>query len=135
MQEKHSDSPLSPWKQKISCFCALPASGGRRTPLSSETGDSGWGTCIHKPCYFFNWLPQAHTLFRFPLIKHPKPKFFVLSIPHKSIVSVCDKYRSCLLWPLLRSYFWRRRWHPTPVLLPGKSHGQRSLVGCGPWGR
>ena len=27
-----------------------------------------------------------------------------------------------------------RRWHPTPVLLPGKSHGQRSLVGCGPWG-
>ena len=27
------------------------------------------------------------------------------------------------------------RWHPTPVLLPGKSHGQRSLVGCGPWGR
>ena len=29
----------------------------------------------------------------------------------------------------------RRRWHPTPVLLPGKSHGQRSLVGCGPWCR
>ena len=31
---------------------------------------------------------------------------------------------------------WRRRqWHPTPVLLPGKSHGRRSLVGCSPWGR
>ena len=28
----------------------------------------------------------------------------------------------------------RRRCHPTPVLLPGKSHGQRSLVGCSPWG-
>ena len=27
---------------------------------------------------------------------------------------------------------WRRQWHPTPVLLPGKSHGQRSLVGCSP---
>ena len=25
-------------------------------------------------------------------------------------------------------------WHPTPVLLPGKSHGQSSLVGCSPWG-
>ena len=25
-------------------------------------------------------------------------------------------------------------WHPTPVLLPGKSHGRRSLVGCSPWG-
>ena len=31
--------------------------------------------------------------------------------------------------------YWRRRWHPTPVLLPGKSHGWRSLVGCSPWGR
>ena len=30
---------------------------------------------------------------------------------------------------------WRRQWHPTPVLLPGKSHGRRSLVGCSPWGR
>ena len=30
---------------------------------------------------------------------------------------------------------WRRQWHPTAVLLPGKSHGQRSLVGCRPWGR
>ena len=29
---------------------------------------------------------------------------------------------------------WRRQWHPTPVLLPGKSHGQRSLVGYNPWG-
>ena len=29
----------------------------------------------------------------------------------------------------------RRQWQPTPVLLPGKSHGQRSLVGCSPWGR
>ena len=29
----------------------------------------------------------------------------------------------------------RRQWHPTPVLLPGQSHGRRSLVGCGPWGR
>ena len=29
----------------------------------------------------------------------------------------------------------RRQWHPTPVLLPGKSHGWKSLVGCSPWGR
>ena len=29
---------------------------------------------------------------------------------------------------------WRRKWQPTPVLLPGKSHGQRSLVGYRPWG-
>ena len=29
---------------------------------------------------------------------------------------------------------WRRKWQPTPVLLPGKSHGWRSLVGYSPWG-
>ena len=30
---------------------------------------------------------------------------------------------------------WRRKWQPTPVLLPGKSLGQRSIVGYSPWGR
>ena len=29
---------------------------------------------------------------------------------------------------------WRRKWQPTPVLLPGKSHGRRSIVGYSPWG-
>ena len=28
---------------------------------------------------------------------------------------------------------WRRKWQPTPVFLPGESHGQRNLVGCSPW--
>ena len=33
-----------------------------------------------------------------------------------------------------RDLFQRRQWRPTPVLLPGKSHGWRSLEGCSPWG-
>ena len=41
---------------------------------------------------------------------------------------------SCLI-ALTRISRRRRQWHPTPVLLPGKSHGWRSLVGCSPWGR
>ena len=32
-------------------------------------------------------------------------------------------------------FIWRRQWPPTPVLLPGKSHGWRSVVGYSPWGR
>ena len=36
--------------------------------------------------------------------------------------------------PWVRKIPWRRKWQPTPVFLPGKSHGQRSLVGCGPRG-
>ena len=34
----------------------------------------------------------------------------------------------------LSYHFQRRQWHPTPVLLPGKSHRWRNLVGCSPWG-
>ena len=45
---------------------------------------------------------------------------------------VCDYFSSAinLNYVIKR----RRQWHPTPVLLPGKSHGRRSLVGCSPWG-
>ena len=38
-------------------------------------------------------------------------------------------------WTELKTLFWRRQWHPTPVLLPGNAHGRRSLVGCSPWSR
>ena len=33
-----------------------------------------------------------------------------------------------------RKTSWRRKWQPTPVFLPGKFHGQRSLEGYSPWG-
>ena len=36
---------------------------------------------------------------------------------------------------IIYTCIWRRHWLPTPVLLPGESHGWRSLVGCSPWGR
>ena len=39
-----------------------------------------------------------------------------------------------LFGPVPMLLFWRRQWQPTPVLLLGKSHGRRSLVGCSPWG-
>ena len=34
----------------------------------------------------------------------------------------------------VRKIPWKRKWQPTPVFLLGESHGQRSLVGYGPWG-
>ena len=36
--------------------------------------------------------------------------------------------------PWFRKIPWRREWQPTPVFLPGKSHGQRSLAGYSTWG-
>ena len=51
-----------------------------------------------------------------------------------------DKSRQCIKkqkhhFPDKGPYSQSRQWHPTSVLLPGKSHGRRSLVGCSPWGR
>ena len=45
----------------------------------------------------------------------------------------CKRCRRFGFNPWVGKIPWRRQWHPTPVLLPGKSHGQRSLVGCSPW--
>ena len=36
--------------------------------------------------------------------------------------------------PWVGKISWRRKWHPTPVFLPGESHGQRSLADYSPWG-
>ena len=49
--------------------------------------------------------------------------------------SVCLQCRRPRFDPWVGKIPWRRKWHPTPVLLPGKSHGRRSLVGYSPWGR
>ena len=37
------------------------------------------------------------------------------------------------IWGAIIFMHWRRKWQPSPVFLPGESHGQRSLVGCSPW--
>ena len=47
------------------------------------------------------------------------------------------QYRRCKRWqfdPWVGKIPWRRAWPPPPLLLPGESHGQRSLVGCSSWG-
>ena len=41
--------------------------------------------------------------------------------------------KRCRFDPWVRKIPWRRKWLPTPVFLPGKSHWQRSLMGCSPW--
>ena len=52
-----------------------------------------------------------------------------IPIPNKGNAKECSNY--CTI-ALISHASRRRQWHPTPVLLPGKSHGQRSLVSCSP---
>ena len=48
----------------------------------------------------------------------------------KTLLPVQEMWVGSLAWKIP----WRRKWQPAPVFLPGKSHGQRSLAGYGPWG-
>ena len=53
---------------------------------------------------------------------------------HGTLKSLLQHHSSkaSILW--CSAFFQRKQWHPTPVVLPGKSHGWRSLVGYSPWG-
>ena len=85
-------------------------------------------------CHLCCWTQTLSYLFwvlYFPVLKFSFLKiacFFAERVCH----SICFKrIYNCLL----KHFYGRRQWHPTPVLLPGKSHGRRSLVGCSSWGR
>ena len=56
-------------------------------------------------------------------------------LPGLQMAPVCSVFTRQKGWRISQALFRRRQWHPTPVLLPGKSHGWRSLVGCSPQGR
>ena len=59
--------------------------------------------------------------------------------PGVSVLKKKSAWRGRRRWrhgfdPRVEEIPWRRKWQPTPVFLPRKSHGQRSLVGYSPWG-
>ena len=65
-------------------------------------------------------------------------QFFGAQPPLWSNFHICKEFtcqcRRCGFDPWVRKILWGRKWQPTPVFLPGKSHGQRSLVGYSPRG-
>ena len=94
--------------------------------IYSATGSSG-----------FKSIPAGlNTLFKILLISCLCGHFsFPPSQPGREQLCMFSVLWSVHAWNwIYLEILWRRRqWHPTPVLLPGKSHGQRSLVGCSPW--
>ena len=69
------------------------------------------------------------------LLNHKKGWFLKEDFPSGSDGrSICLQWRRPRFNLWVRKIPWRRKWQPTPVLLPGKSHGWRGLVGYSPWG-
>ena len=84
-----------------------------------------WQAIVLGVAKSWTWLSNFHFHFAFSL-HQSAPVILFRTVSFLSLENS--------LWQAW-SKVWRRQWHPTPVLLPGKSHGWRSLVGCSPWGR
>ena len=76
---------------------------------------------------------KGHSPFQYPLWS----LVFILAALRGGHYAAPHSKKETRLQELPRStqFVRRRQWHPTPVLLPGKFHGWKSLVGCSPWGR
>ena len=89
-------------------------------------------SCFPQHLHYFTYSPAMYVRSKFPHLTKPCYflSFFNYNHPNGcKVVSLCG---FDLYFP--NEIIRRRQWQPTPVLLPGKSHGWRSLVGCSPWG-
>ena len=93
---------------------------GRPSAPAPSIQYRAWNLDRQLVSYMILYIFQCHS----PKSSHPLP---LPQSPKDCSIHQC--LFCCLVYRVRR-----RQWQPTPVLLPGKSHGQRSLVGCSPWG-
>ena len=78
---------------------------------------------------FFQVIKLAYTTLSVINKDNALPRWF----SGKESACQCRRCKRCGFDPWVRKKSWRKKWQPTPVFLPGKFHGQRSLVGYSPW--
>ena len=117
---------------RILDWVAISSSKGSSQPRDQT--QVSWVSCIGR---FFTTEPSGkpctHTLTYVEIRITRKADLSVYYLLKKYWFSW--QYILCIILHIANNQDWRRQWHPTPVLLPGKSHGWRRLVGCSPWGR
>ena len=94
---------------------------------------------LWKPPERFVHIPTCIWLYHYFLIPAVPPEAFIaLSFPGgasgKEPVCQCRRFKRCGFDPGVWKIPWRRKWQPSPIFLPGESHGQRSLMSYSPWG-
>ena len=95
----------------FSHIATVPAKLRAGMVSTSQLESSQPASCSTELAHLWNWSPGG-------------------SDDKASVYNAGDRFDPCV-----GKSPWRRKWQSTPVLLPGKSHGQRSLVGPSPWGR
>ena len=79
----------------------------------------------------FQNFPQfvvIHTVKGFGIVNKAEIDVFLELSCGNEFACQCRRCRRCGFDPWVRKILWGRKWQPTPVFLPGKSHGQKSLV-------
>ena len=94
----------------------------------THAGPSSWGISLVQ----FPWM-IPHLLWSNNFNGTCSVTLFIMYSTWLRQLSACLQCRGPVFHPWVRKP-WRRKWHPTPVLLPRKSHGRRSLEGYSPWG-
>ena len=79
-----------------------------------------------------NWVAKRIEK-NFTVTETGSPRDFSSGSASKESTCPCRRYRRCRFDPWVRKSPWSRKWQPILVFLPGKSHGQKSLVGYSPW--
>ena len=100
--------------------------------------------CVFKNIYFKQthikivFLVKGQSQYVNDVMRHKfKVSFYTCWATHVPVSNLHpSRNKTIYLFLHITGYIpWRRKWQPTPVSSPGKAHGQKSLVGCSPWGR
>ena len=94
-------------------------------PISAQLSSNRFRSCVTRPRVRF-WGERAGS----PSFGSSAPH---LGLPQKEPTCQCSRCKRRKFDPWVGKIPWRRAWQPTPVFLPGESHGQRSLAGYSPW--
>ena len=92
----------------------------RQQQKYGEACSSYWMTSLPITCVF-----SIHLI---------RPLGFPGGASGKEHTQQCRRHNNHGFFPWAGKISWRRKWQPTPVFLPGESHGQRRLAGYSPWG-
>ena len=140
-QRPYPDSSVRSWREESLEVLSLTHTPNTFLFKSAAMDENCWYSTSYARCSMKHKSSQRQSKYERLSSISPSPRFPVQSVTSKNLEVLPQKFQFnfiliCLnVFKLLSNFNWRRKWQPTPVFLPGESHGRKSLVGYSPWGR